>query len=262
MAFSIMHPWLFPAGMHTWGAGLVGGSFFEMSKNLNGRRCTPISGRSCRSLGLDCRLIDRDCVCGDFEFSLGNVLSDYFATDLRYGSTVRNSRHGFPGYCGFRGFCIGGQEFLGALSIRLELAEFGGAFVKQTMSLSAGAIHRFLDLLGIGVVGFHGVEDEARFIGKRDDNVGFHFAAAAQTPDGSPDFVYEIVFEDADRREVLPEFGVEFGVGCFFGRADEVVHREEAELEAVHGGSGFSGFGAGAGARLRVCDVCCDLGWR
>jgi len=200
-------------------------------------------------LGLSCKghrvrfaggvLVDRDHVIASF--------------DARYGSHVGDA-------CAR---CVGGfaQEFLCDLAIRLELAEFGGAFVEQAMSLSASAVDRFLNFFGFGVGGFHGIEDEPRAIVKADDEVRFDFAAAAETPHGSADFVDKIAFEDADRGEIAEEFGVEFIVGGLVGWPDEIAVGIESVGEAVFGRGGFARFGARAGGGLSVRDVGCDLSW-
>ena len=54
------------------------------------------------------------------------------------------------------GVCV--EEFLGIVTVGLEAAEFGGAFVEEAVGLSAGAIEGALDFFGAGVVGFDGVE--------------------------------------------------------------------------------------------------------
>src|SRR5580698_6889236 len=120
------------------------------------------------------------------------------------------------------------------------------------MGLGTGSVDGSLDLFGAGVVGFHGVQ---LFIFKPGGQVGFNPAAAAQTPHGSADFVGQIAFEDADRGEIALEFGVEFVVGWLVGRQYEIVGCVEALLDAVFGGGGFAGFGAGSGAGLGVDGV-------
>ncbi len=126
------------------------------------------------------------------------------------------------------------------------------------MSLGAGAIHGFLDSDSAFLAGFHGIEDVTLAIVETDDEVGFDFAAAAETPGGAMDFFHEDVFEETAWGELVDKAGVKGRVAFFFARADE-VSGEEAEGDGVFCGSGFSGFGARAGGGLRVGDIGCDL---
>ena len=67
------------------------------------------------------------------------------------------------------------------------------------MRLGSGAVHGFLDSDGVFVGGFHRIEDVFLAIVETQDQVGFDFAAAAETPGGAMDFFYEDVFEETAR---------------------------------------------------------------
>jgi hypothetical protein len=127
------------------------------------------------------------------------------------------------------------EEFVAELALGLEFAEFGGAFVEEAMGLGAGAVDGFLDFFRLGVHGFHGIEDEASAVVEPEDEVGFDFAAAAETPHGASDFVDQAVFEDALGGEVLADGLVEFDVEVLFVGSDEVRGGEEAVFQGVLG---------------------------
>jgi len=141
-----------------------------------------------------------------------------------------------------------GREFVAEVGLGPEFAEFGCAFVKETVGEGSGAVYGPLDLLGVGVGGFHGVEDVPCAVVEADDEVGFDFAAAAETPHGAADFVDEIVFERTAGGEIGAEGFVELGVDIVFAGTDEVAGGEEAVGDGVLGGDGFAFFGAGASA--------------
>ena len=158
-----------------------------------------------------------------------------------------------------------GHEFVEELAFGLEPAEFGGRFEEQTMGLGAGAVDRVLDAFSVGVGDrfirtFHGIGDVVLTIVETEDQAGFDFAAAAETPGGALDFVDEDVFEDADGGEIVEEGCVEGRIGALFAWADEVAG-EEAESDGVFGGFGAARFGPGSGRGLCVRDVGCDLCW-
>jgi hypothetical protein len=71
--------------------------------------------------------------------------------------------------------------------------------VEQAMSLGAGAVHGLLDTDGVFVGSFHGIEDVLLAIVETQDQVGFDFAATAETPGGAMDFFHEDVFEETAR---------------------------------------------------------------
>jgi hypothetical protein len=111
-------------------------------------------------------------------------------------------------------FCgrYGGWRWLDRFALGLEFAEFGSALVEQSVSLRAGAVHGFLDSDSIFVGSFHGVEDVLLAVVETQDEVGFDFAAAAETPCGAVDFFHEDVFEETARSELLNEPGLKGGV--------------------------------------------------
>jgi len=147
------------------------------------------------------------------------------------------------------------EEFLGVVTLGLEAAEFGGAFVEEAVGLGPGAVYGALGLFGAGVVGFH------RVIFKGGEEIGFYRSAAAETPHGLADFIYEISFEEAYGGQFVQEFAVELAVGGLVGGANEIARCVEALLDAVFGARGLAGFGARASAGLGVDGVGCDLSW-
>ena len=126
------------------------------------------------------------------------------------------------------------------------------------MRLGAGAVHGFLDSDGAFLGGLHGIEDVALAIVETDDEVGFDFATAAETPGGAMDFFHEDVFEEIGRGQLVDKAGVKGRVAFFFAGPDK-VSGEEAEGDGVFGGSGFSGFRTRSGGGLRVSCVGGDL---
>src|SRR5580700_2199544 len=112
---------------------------------------------------------------------------------------------------------------MGELAFGLEPAEFGGRFVEQTVGLGAGAVDGVLDAFGVRVGGFHGVEDDVLTVVEAEDEVGFDFATAAETPLGTLDLLDESFFEDSGGGEFVMESSAEGGVGAFFAGADEVA---------------------------------------
>jgi len=153
-------------------------------------------------------------------------------------------------------FCLFRQGL--ATAFGLQPAEVGRTFVQQAMGLGAGAVDGLLDSFGGGVQGFHGVEDVILSIAEAEDEVGFDFAAPAETPHGAADFVDERFFEDTNRGEILEQRLVECGVGGLFVGADEIA-RVEAEDYGVFRRCGFTRLGAGTGGGLSVRLVGCDL---
>ena len=150
------------------------------------------------------------------------------------------------------------ESFISILALGLEPAEFGGGVVEQAMGLGAGAVDGALDPFAMRVHGFHGIRDEVVSIAEEDDEMGFDFTAAAETPGGSVDFFDEELFVSAYGAEGQEECEVEVGMGAFFAGPDEIAG-VEAEDDGVFGRCGFSGFGARAGGRLRVRSVGCGL---
>jgi hypothetical protein len=126
------------------------------------------------------------------------------------------------------------------------------------MRLGAGTVHGFLDSDSVFVGGFHGIEDVFLAIVETQDQVGFDFAAAAETPGGAMDFFHEDVFEKTAWGQLMDKPGLKGRVTFFFAWPDEVAG-EEAEGDGVFCGFGFSGFCARSGGGLRVGDVGCDL---
>jgi hypothetical protein len=114
----------------------------------------------------------------------------------------------------------GVEGFVAVLPMGLEEPEFGGAFVKETMGLGAGAVDGELDF-GLGFV-LHGV---GGIFGRE---VFFDDAAATETPHSAAHLIDDVVFEEADRSEVMPEGCVEFVVEGLFAGADEIVEGKEA----------------------------------
>ena len=100
------------------------------------------------------------------------------------------------------------------------------------MSLGAGAVHGLLDADSAFFGGFHRVEDVTLAIVETDDEVGFDFAAAAETPGCAMDFFHEDVFEKTARGELMDEPGVKGRVAFFFAWTDK-VSGEEAEGDGV-----------------------------
>jgi len=152
---------------------------------------------------------------------------------------------------------VGTEVVVAPEAFGLEFAEFGGAFVEQTVGEGTGAVDGELEFGG--GVGLHGVGGVVG--GFRSGETFFDLGAAAQTPRSATNFVEEIEFERAAGREVDLKFGGEFGPGGFFAGADEVAGGEEAESYGVSGRDCFAGFGDGAGGGLGVDDVGCDLGF-
>jgi hypothetical protein len=151
----------------------------------------------------------------------------------------------------------GESGFIGGSALGLKPAEFGGAFVEQAMGLSAGAVYRLLDLVGLEVVGFHGIEN-AGGVGAAENHheVGLYLTAAAETPHGAADFVDESVFEDGPGRVIFEKRVAEAGVIGFFTGPDEISRGEEAVGDGVFGARGFAFVSARACGGLRVQDVC------
>ena len=89
---------------------------------------------------------------------------------------------------------------------------------------------------------------------------GFDAGATLETPGGADDFDGEGFLEGALGKEIAPETGADCLVFRFLFGTDEAVHREEAELEGVAGGTGFAFGGDGSGAVLGVELVGGDLG--
>ena len=177
------------------------------------------------------------------EFVLAEAGGDLLVDTFADGTEVAEAEVGDVG--------AGFEVFVAEVTFGLELAEFGGAFVEQTMGLGAGAVDGSLEFgrgfilhrvgLGVGVEGC--------------DEAFFDLAAAAETPHGAADFVDEIVFEDAGGGEVQAERVVEFGIEGLFAGTDEVVGGEEAVFGGVFGRRCFALFGAWTGGGLRVGEI-------
>ncbi len=87
---------------------------------------------------------------------------------------------------------------------------------------------------------------------------GFHAADAAEVPGGVDDLIEQGLLEDALGLELAAEVLEEFvELGLFVGLDDEVLGAE-AVGAGVLAGSGFAGFGTGAGAELGVALVGVD----
>jgi hypothetical protein len=134
-----------------------------------------------------------------------------------------------------------GEDLTADAAFGLNFAERVEAAMEDAVGLGAGAVDRFLLLLGFGVL--HGVEDSD--IGE----VSFDHAAAAETPGGTDELGGEEFFDGSLGGEFGPEGGADFGVVFGFVFADEVVEGEEAEGEGVFRGTGFTGLGAGSGGK-------------
>src|ERR1700730_13365454 len=106
------------------------------------------------------------------------------------------------------------------------------------MSLGAGTIDGSLMYFGVRVAGLHRVKDVACAVVETDGEVGFDFAAAAETPHGAADFVDEIDFEQADGSQFGVERFGDVGVEGFFAGTDKVMFGEEAVDDGVLRGDG------------------------
>jgi hypothetical protein len=138
------------------------------------------------------------------------------------------------------------EEFGGELAFGLELAEFGDGLMEQAVSLGAGAVDGYLDTGGIGVAGFHGIEDVVFAVVEAEDEMRFNFATAGETPGRAVDFVGEQAFEFADGGEVANEGVSEACVDGLFAGADEVAG-EQAEGDGVFRGNGAACAGTRTG---------------
>jgi hypothetical protein len=123
------------------------------------------------------------------------------------------------------------------LTLGLEFAEFGGAFVEEAMSQGTGAVYGELKA-GSGFFLHRVLLCRA---GVEGDEILFDLAAAAETPHGTADFVGEVEFERADGSEAFLEVLGEFGIGVLFVGADKVTGGKEAEGDGVLGGGCFTG---------------------
>jgi hypothetical protein len=176
-----------------------------------------------------------------------------------WGVSWRSGRLGLGFLChGLFGRCYWSWKCFGCFPFGLVFAEFGSAFVEDSMSLGAGAIHRLLNLYSPSLGGFHGIEDVMLVIVETDDEMGFDFAATAETPGGAMNFFHEDIFEEIARGQLVDESGMKGFVALFFAGADK-VSGEESEGDGVFCGDGFSGWCNRSVRKLCVSGIGCDL---
>ena len=107
--------------------------------------------------------------------------------------------------------------------------------MEDSMGLGSGSVYGVLDSFAVGAGSFHGVFDEG-FVLEADDEAGFDFAAAAETPGCSVDLLGENFLDGSCWGEVVEDFRAEGGVDGFFARADEVSGEEAVDYGILCGG--------------------------
>jgi len=83
------------------------------------------------------------------------------------------------------------------------------------VGLGSGSVYGVLDSFAVGAGGFHGVFDKG-FVLEADDEAGFNFAIAAETPSGSIDLLGQNFLDGSDGDEVTEDFRAEGGVVRFY----------------------------------------------